>query len=424
MKTIIFVHPIMSVDFIFAQARKLGYKIFTITTTLELEHLNHEFLQQHSDFIINGSSDAAQDINSIRQVISDHNLEAVAIINGIDSSLYYTDYLQKQLLGYPIDLEASKVRLNKYQVNVKLAQLKLKTIPSVEISSKKDLQTKQALIAELGLPTVAKPSEDTAAMAAFEIISDHDGLNAYLDKYLNQPNPYYYSKTIQKIILQQYISIKNFEEFVIDFTSFAGKHYCHGILHYDKELKENTYKISRYHTPYIVDEIPNIKKVLDYMSACLTALDVQYGFTHNELFWDKKDTFYLIESNNRILGNGCVEAYQDSYGCNPLEIYINLRNRQVIAKYPNTRKSYAKIMDLYNTSIPNASSLNVTDIASFKKIIHFRKKQKNAVDFYKQYTRVDNINAAVLLSNSSQEVLEQDIATILEREANGTLFIE
>lgn len=422
MKTVLFVHPSMSVDFIFEQTRKLGYKIFAINTTLELGQLNRELLQQQSDFIIDGSSDPAQDIAKIKQVIADESLDIIAVINGIDASLYYTDYLQKHLLGYAIDLEASKVRLNKFQVNAKLAKNGLITIPSVEISSKEELISKQELIAKLGLPIVAKPSEDTATMAAFEIIANIEGLTAYLDRYLNKPHPYYKSNTIKKIILQQYIPIEDFEEFVIDFISFEGKHYCQSILHYDKELKEDAYKIYRYHKPYILDELPAFKQVIDYMSECLTALDVQYGFTHNEVFWDKKDTFYLIESNNRIIGNGCIEAYQYSYGHNPLENYFNLLNQREIAKYPNVRIGHGRIMDLYNISTATANTVNVTDIASFDKMVHFRQKQKINLDFYKNYTRAAHINAAVVLRNSSSIALEQDIATILEREANGTLF--
>lgn len=420
---VIFVHPTLSLDFTYNQVvKQQGFDILTVVTSLENTKIEIDFIKKNSRFVFMGSDSPQNDIDQLKKFIAENKIEVFAVVNGIDSGIYYTDFLQKELLGYDIDLDASKTRLNKFNVNNRLEQHHLVAIPSVEITSKEDLKTKMIAIKNLGLPIVAKPSEDTAAMSAFEILYHIEDIPTYLDKYLGKTNAYYCDQVIKKIILQKYISLDKFEEFAIDFVSYQGRHYCCGILHYDKSVEESIYKLYRCYRPYTIDEIPQIQPVVAYINNCLTALDVRYGFTHNEVFWDKKNEYYLIESNNRMAGNGIIEAYHNSYGYSPLSNYIKLLKGKSIETIPSTRKSYSIPLDIYNTSTDHANRIHVEDLESFQRIIHFRIKDKNKKDFYKHYTRADTINAAVLLNNASQDKLQHDINTILEREKNGTLF--
>jgi biotin carboxylase len=191
-----------------------------------------------------------------------------------------------------------------------------------------------------------------------------------------------------------------------------------------KETRESEYKTYRYYVPHIVDELPHILPVISYVKDCLTALNVRYGFTHNEIFWDQSKQFYLIESNHRMAGNSLMEMYQNIYGYYPLSQYLDLLQGKAIQNIPIQRKGYSLGLDVFNFFIDGADQLHVEDIESFQKIIHFRQKQKTDPYFYRHYTRASSINACILLNNTSKAQLDKDIQTILSREADGSLFFK
>ncbi|MBU6382971.1 MAG: ATP-grasp domain-containing protein [Verrucomicrobia bacterium] len=421
--TLIFVHPTLSVNFTFQTAKQRGFKILTVTTSLEKTHLDMSIINQQSDAVFTGSDSPHKDLAQIQKIIKDRSFKVTAIINGIDASVYYADVLKKEILGAPIDLDASLVRLNKYAVNQALQKRGMVTIPSVEITCKQDLITKKEAIHKLGLPIIAKPSENTAAMSAVELVKTLDGLNLYLDQYLHKTNTYYSDNTIEKVILQKYIPTSQFDEFVIDIVSYEGKHYCAGLLQYRHELRESKYKIFRYCVPSVVEDLPAILPVVTYVKECLTALNVRDGFTHNEIFWDRDQQYYLIESNPRMAGAGVLEAYQNTYGYYPLPQYLDLLEHKPIVDIPKKRKSYSLTMFLYNLSKEGSYQIRIEDIPSFQQIITFPRHDKDDPHFYRHYTRAATVNACVLLDNPSKEALDRDIRTILQREAEGSLFV-
>ncbi len=271
----------------------------------------------------------------------------------------------------------------------------------------------------MGYPIIAKPSENTAAMSGFRILTNFTELSKYLDNHLGAKNTYYKDKVIEKILVQKCIPISKFNEYVIDFVSFAGKHYCTGILKYVKST-DGSY---RKYVAIPLEEIPAIKPVLDYVESCLNALKVEYGITHNEVFWNMQDKCYLIESNNRPAGNSILDIYQNTYGYNTLSLYLDLLENKSTSKYPLKRKSYSLVLDIFNKYLENPSNINMDDISSFKKLVHFRGKRQKPTSTKESYTRADTVTAAVLLDNCSQELLNKDIQCILQREESGNLFL-
>ena len=321
---------------------------------------------------------------------------------------------------YPIDLEYSELRMNKYEVNRMLEANNIKFIPSVQIEDKHDLVSYKSNIDTLGWPILAKPSEDTAAMSGVQLVHNMEELDVYLDRYLGSKNSHFKDKIIKKVILQKYIP-DDYQEFVIDFISYKSKHYCCGIVEYFKSTIEGNVQLFRSDKACVISEIPKIETVIQYVGSILEALNVVSGFTHNEIFWDKKDSFYLVEVNHRIAGNGIPEMYQNVYGFSALtQLLLLLQGKSI--DLPILRQSYSTALALYNTSTPNASQLNLDGIKSVQKIIHFQNRNKLALDFYKDYTRADCISAQVLLHNNNAEKLELDIKTILNLEKIGELF--
>lgn len=421
-KCIIFVHSTFSVEYAYAAAKNNGYKVFSIVTTLEAIQIKPKILSELSDYIFYGSSDPASDLAAIKEMLADNQLDVAAIVNGIDFTLYYTDFLQKHILNYPIDLVYSKIRLNKYKVNHLLKQNNIKIIPSVEIQSKDDLVNHKDEILALGWPMIAKPAEDTAGMSGVIVVNNMDELKTYLDDYLGSENAYYKDKIISKIILQEYISTNVYQEFIVDFVSYEGKHYCNAIVPYGKSTLQDNYQVFREYEPRVLSDIPGFEPIIEYIKSVLSALKVVSGFTHNEVFWDGKDSFYLVESNHRVAGNNLSEVYQKVYGFSAFTQLFNLLKDDKIVAIPTIRTGYGMTLNLYNYSTPKATVINLDEVKSVQNIIHFWHKDKLPEGFYRNYMRANHISASVLMTNDDEKQLQKDVEILLEREKAGTLF--
>lgn len=222
--------------------------------------------------------------------------------------------------------------------------------------------------------------------------------------------------------MQKYLDPAIYQEFAIDFVSFNGRHYNSGVLEYQASLFDEC-PIRRYNQPRTVDELEGVSDLLNYVISILNALKVQSSFTHNEVFWNRRNhQFYLIESNNRMAGNGNNEIYRHFYGANSLDLMLKLVQGEHVESYTHKKIWNCIVMSVYNRFIDNATSINVDGLKSFKKYIHFRNKNKLEPDFYKKYTRADHISAGLLLKHKDKLILDKDIDEIINRELSGNLF--
>lgn len=421
-KTIIFVHPALWVGMMIAEAKKLGYLTFAIITTFEKTKINPKYLYEHCDFVLNGSSNPEADLDKIEECIKKNSLEVCAIINGIDASIYYTDFLQKAILGYPIDLKASKIRLNKYEVNQQLEKYNLPSIPGVEIKNLKEYKENISIVKRLDLPVIIKPTENTAAYAGVKIAETIEQIPKYIENVLGSSNPYYKDQIINKVIIQKYLSIKKYKDFAFDFISFSGEHRCIGILEHWK----NQFGVVEAGYTYIANELPNVESVIDYVRNCLNALKVSYGFTHTEIFWDQKGKeYYVIEINNRCAGFPTVPCFYNIYENGPLTNYFKLMNNKYVEAAPNNRVCYCIYILLYNFHVDYPTKLELGQLESKIVFKAFRAKDKKKLsnDFYKNYDLPNQVGAVVILSSSSKNQLLHDFRTLKNREKEGGLFL-
>lgn len=422
--TVLYVHPSMSVDLTFNLTRKHDYKIFSIATTIESDKIELEKLQELSDYLFIGSDNVERDYPLIKEIVEKNNLNIVAVVNGIDATLFYNDYLVNQFLHMDIDLEYSKIRSNKYAVHKIIEKANIHTIPSSVIREKPLSKcTLEHLEKDIGYPLIVKPTENTASMAGFRIINNREELNAAVEQIMNSTNDYY-GGTIEELIAQKYISLKDYDEYVIDFYTVNGKHYLQGITIYDKIIHNNEI-IYRTYRPLTMSEPVDVEPLINYIQDIITSLKVKYGFTHNEVFWDGKDSFYFIESNNRFAGGGITNAYKNCYGYSPIETMLVGSNiNEILPVVPEMNTQYSLCIHLYNHSdgkiLP--SRINIEDIPSYKEIISFYPEKKASLNIV-DYNRAQHIAATVLLSNISREQLYRDIEHIIERENNCTLFL-
>lgn len=329
--------------------------------------------------------------------------------------------MQKEILGYPIDLKASKIRLNKYAVNQQLKKHNLPIIPGIEIKSLKEYKENFSTIETFGLPLLIKPTENTASHAGVKIVETYEQLPKRIESILGVSNSYYKDQVINKVIIQKYLSTQKFKEFAFDFISFSGQQCCIGILEYWK----NKFSVVEAGYTRILAELPNVIPVIDYVRDCLNALNVAYGFTHTEVFWDKKNEYYVIEVNNRYTGFPTVPCYYNIYKVGPLTNYFNLVANQYVEAVPNTRINYCIFILLYNFHVDFPKKLNLDQLQSKVIFSAFRAndKKKLSKDFYKNYDLPNQVGAVIVLKSSSEKQLLYDFQTLKKKEKEGGLFL-
>jgi hypothetical protein len=421
MEVIIFIHPWMWVKEMCTEAHLLGYKVLSVITNFEQTRIDNKLVVEESDFIFHGGNDPKLDLGNLSVLLKVICLKPIAVINGLDSAIYYADFIQKHLLYKEIDLNASNIRLNKYSVNETLMAANIAHINSVEITGYKELITKRAAIKKLGTPLVAKPSEDTAAMAGFEVLKHPDELQQYVKKYLGAVNKCFSDKTIQKAIVQSYISADDFTEYTFDFVSHKGKHECIGIGAYEVDQ----YGVSKGYYILDVTERYKMEAAIQYVRDCLDALNVFSGFTHNEVFWDDSDRILLVESNARHIGQPGVRMYHYAYERSALKTLSDLIVGRGSLNYSLNRVGYSHSLCVYNCQIDNPTDLWLKGLSSRSEICMFRGKNqpKNASDFHLNYDRFSQLTAVIILFADNSQQLKIDVEKIREREKNGNLFV-
>lgn len=122
--------------------------------------------------------DLAVDKPIIEQFVNAEQLEIVAVLNCFDTSVYYSDGLANHFLNLQLNLELSRKRSDKYEVNQLLAQAGLPIIKSVVIDPLSDLE--QVKAANLNFPLIIKPASDSVARNDVVIVNSFQQLEQKL----------------------------------------------------------------------------------------------------------------------------------------------------------------------------------------------------------------------------------------------------
>jgi biotin carboxylase len=67
---------------------------------------------------------------------------------------------------------------------------------------------------------------------------------------------------------------------------------------------------------------PRRKRAADYAKLVLQAIELRNGPYHIELFGDGTD-FHLIEVGARVMGSLSLDAYDEIFGCNPVDLHLD-----------------------------------------------------------------------------------------------------
>ncbi|EOD4814554.1 MULTISPECIES: ATP-grasp domain-containing protein [Serratia] len=419
-QAIIFVHPWMWAEDAFEACQQRNYLIFSVVTSFETLRINQEWLAQHSDDILLSEGDARADANELFRRLNACGSKAAFVVNGLDAAFGYANALSR-LLHTPALAERAELFLNKTVLNEYIQARGVPVIPGLELKSVDEFRQEVKRFAEIGYPLIAKPSEDTAAMADVEVITSEEALRVYLCKTLGRKNRYYTDRAIEKITVQQYVSASS-EEFFIDFFSYGGQHQLVGAGKYLYDENRTLKGIEIYNA----ENVSRLNKVVEYIIKVLNVAGMQNGFSHNEVFLTQEGKPLLVESNPRHCGQPSSTLYKIVYGTHRMHTLLDaLENKSLLGNEAIYRTgAHACALHLYNFSCDKPAFINTYGVDSEITVLSFRGRERKrlSAEFYLKPDRVNQISAILMLVNTSVKKLSNDCETIWMRETDGTLF--
>lgn len=421
-KVIIFVHPWMWVVDAFEACCLHGYRIISVVTQFETQRIDADWLSEHSDHVIFSSGDAADDAKAISRWLSVENLACAFVVNGLDAAFGFADSLSRYLNNVPVQANNAALFLNKHRLNSHLHSCQIPVITGEEITHISQLSEKQSLFNAMGYPLIAKPSEDTAAMADVKVIKNEEALLNYVSHTIGKNNRYYADRKINSILIQKLIPHTS-REYFIDYLSVGAKHILVGCGQYlyDKN------RVLRGIDIYSVEQIDALAPALLYLQNVLDASGMINGFTHNEVFITADNEILLVECNPRHCGQPSSTLYKHVYGSHRMAVLLDVLDGYTDGESCQIKFSdqFAGAVHLYNHMTDYPDTLNVDGLPCEHEIISFRGAGQPTVpaDFYTDQDRIGQISAIIALYADSVESLAQGRAFLKDRETEGTLFL-
>lgn len=294
------------------------------------------------------------------------------------------------------DMEYLDSRINKFKMNEVLKAKNIWSIPQVIISSKEEFNF--ALTQFINYPLVLKPLDSADSDGFIYCTSRVLAVQAFEKLYHSYTS---YGRLIEKILLQQFISGK---EYAVNSISYNGKRYVTDIWEYDTEFTEDGLRLC--HACSLIKSMD--LKLVEYAFKCLDALGYYYGAAHTEIIKSADGKFYMVENGCRMMGgmggdllSGCLENTQ-------LSALVTLYTEpDQLDKMQFGVKKYVKLVNLLSRTNGSVVSINNLDV------IYNLPSYVSSTILVKPGTKVSTCN---VLNRLAQVILKSTELTVLERD--------
>lgn len=341
------------------------------------------------------------------QIINKLSLEQFNyVINGAENSVHLTDVLTTYFCPqYTNDPSTSHWRSNKIAMHERISELGIKSINQYEVN----VNNYRSYSQNMQFPLFIKPLYGAGSHGAMKLNSA-DELDLY---FLNSENMTLISTDVGEEKRHQFVLSEciNGIEYLVDSFSKNGTHDISSILKYDKEVFNGG---PIYNSLKLENNLLIRSKITRYVSNVLTALGVQNGFAHTEVFLSNNEVV-LIEVNMRVSGAKGVpqRMINISGGKNQIDSFLldicniplhNLSNNQV------------EVLFLYAMNDTTAPDLKA-QLLNNKSIIHIEQlvEPSTVIEKKKNYSVLD-IMAFVILVGDSTDELKRQCKYILEKD--------
>lgn len=175
-----------------------------------------------------------------------------------------------------------------------------------------------------GFPFILKPVEGTASEGILKVVSQKDIL--HLDQWIEK-------HSINKFLLEEYI---DGAEYSVEAFSVDGVHTVVAIT--EKNVNENFVELGHV-TPSLLDEETK-QEVNEFIVKFLNVIDLKFGPSHTEIKIGSKG-IKIIESHNRIGGDGISQLVRMSTGIDLVEWCFNVFNEEDLVRYDDFHEAAA-----------------------------------------------------------------------------------
>ncbi|APD50112.1 ATP-grasp domain-containing protein [Francisella hispaniensis] len=389
-KRVLIVNPGPSAEYTITELFKNDVEIFIIITLdpIVILKLIEKVIIKIKNIII--ASEDNFDISYLESLNFDY------IICGQEESILIFDRLMNKLLPqYANSLNTSLVRKDKYLTHEVLRAKGLNYINQKQISYEDYTEV------DMDYPCFIKPLDGSASIGAQRLNSDFDKEN-YMKQRLVSPMARVYDKFIISELIQG-------KEYFVDAFSVNGKHYISSIQKYDKIIFKGT--------PIpISSELEKDQVILDiitqYIKPVLSALGLENGFSHSELFLTADNKPVLIELNPRVSGATGAANITAAFTGNKTQLDI-FAEKILARNIPQRQAMFAKTLCLYNfTNNPLIDLNTLKSTFSSIKVVN-QLKPVGYVRNNDSNLSILDIVAFMVLQNDNFEELEKDAQQIL-----------
>lgn len=400
MKHILIVNPISSINYLTESFKQDGISTHAIFTNNLLKYVPKSVLNSvYSNKNIFDKHIYLENSNleEVIPLLKDTNYDF--IINGFEHSTEFTDQLSQKICpNFKNNPQTSLLRMSKYHTQEACEQLNnLKKINQVILEYKyfNDHEYINKLIdTKIKYPIFCKPSNGNSSEDVFKVN--------------NSTELFHHLARVKKnrdYIIQEFIQG---DEYFVDTTSIAGKHYLSFIGGYKKELVNGS---PVYRSGQMLYDEKIWNKLRDSAKELLDAIDMQNGFAHIEFMVTKNNDIYLIEVNNRISGGGGVHCKITNYsGLLSQEKILSrfLHGHHIKDNELSDLKDYVIYIDLFKFK-----SGNLNDISNQLSEIQSIKEFKLFFDINTHITVPEHISLQdsvgyIILLNKDKSQLERD----------------
>ncbi|HYF98327.1 MAG TPA: ATP-grasp domain-containing protein [Coxiellaceae bacterium] len=415
MNTLLFVDPLISVSYLCTTFRNNNCKLLALYGA-EINNLNAEekrirFRPDLFDevFLLN----SLEELPAIIEKLQTYQIDF--ILNGEDNSVVLTDLVAEKLNFSPRnDCRTSLYRSNKYEMQNALIAAGIEAIPQMLIENKKLNPEQINTLRNWDPPWIIKPN-NAGCSVGLQLINNLEELEAYL---LKAPT-LYLGNPITSYLLQEYI---RGTEYFVDSFSANGEHFTTSIVKYEK-LQRGAHTI--YHTAMNVNPKENEFSICkEYVTRVLTAVGLNNGFAHTEIFLSKKGP-RLIEVNPRLSGaegmiNRMSELVRHYSQPRALLNYLNHQPQPTLSDNSNNAYGCIYFLQAFEAiNIRGYAEHKLKELASYREHILLKVLPHEITQAPAHLT--DTI-CYILLCNSDQATLEKDIKQLELMEKNNELF--
>lgn len=272
---------------------------------------------------------------------------------------------------------------------------------------------------DIKYPCFIKPLNGVLSHGATKINSFQEMKEAFssesIQKIFNKIKLYANKEDFGKFIIGEYVTG---EEYVVDTFSVHGSHVVSSIQKYEKKLING---VPMCRSINIVTDEDEKMMLKEYVCKCLSALQLDNGFAHVELFLTEEKQPVLIEVNCRISGlKGYLNYLAQLHGLNSQTDILGtyLKSGELLDTNRGVGNIHYKILSLFNfAAMPfNVFKEQVSKFSSIQEIIFLK-------DLYNEHNTKpissSDVAAVVVCSASDSKILSDEVNKILAIDEYG-----